>query len=110
MNRKALHWLATLSLVGLIFLTLAWELWLAPLRAGGSWMVLKVLPLLLPLFGVLRGTRRTCLWASVLVLAYGAEGLVRGWTESGLAGTLAWIEFGLAALFAISAAQYAKAT
>ena len=25
------------------------QLWLAPLRPGGSWLVLKVLPLLLPL-------------------------------------------------------------
>jgi hypothetical protein len=33
------------SLVGLIVLGLAWELWLAPLRPGGSLLALKVLPL-----------------------------------------------------------------
>lgn len=109
MSRRALHWGAILSLIGLIFLTLAWELWLAPLRPGGSWMVLKTLPLLLPLFGVLGGNRRTCQWAPLLVLLYCAEGLVRGWTEPGLAGTLAWIEFALATLFVFSAAQFARA-
>ena len=43
------------SLIALIFLGLAWELWLAPLKPGGSLLALKVLPLLVPLFGVLRG-------------------------------------------------------
>jgi uncharacterized membrane protein len=109
MNRSALHRSAALSLIALIFLSLAWELWLAPLRPGGSWLVLKVLPLLLPLFGVLRGIPRTCQWASVLVLPYGAEGLVRGWTEAGLAESLAWTEFALATLFVFSAAKYAQA-
>lgn len=110
MSRPLLHWGAVLSLIGLVFLTLAWELWLAPLRPGGSWLVLKTLPLLLPLFGVLRGNRQTCQWAPVLVLLYGAEGLVRGWTEPAWSGTLAWIEFVLATLFVFSAANYARAS
>src|SRR5690606_28653235 len=37
---------ASVCLIGLIALGLAWELWLAPLRPGGSWLVLKVIPLL----------------------------------------------------------------
>ena len=45
---------AVVSLLALIALGLAWELWLAPLRPGGSWLALKVLPLLLPLPGLLR--------------------------------------------------------
>ena len=48
------RWLAVGSLLGLIVLGLAWELWLAPLRPGGSWLVLKVLPLCVPLAGLLR--------------------------------------------------------
>lgn len=110
MNRSMLHWGAAISLIALVFLTLAWELWLAPLRPGGSWLVLKTLPLLLPLFGVLRGRPRTCQWAPLLVLPYCVEGLVRGWTEPGLAGTLAWTEFALAGLFVFSAAQYVRAS
>ena len=56
MNSRAryFHLGACSSLIALILLGLAWELVLAPLRPGGSWMVLKVLPLLLPLRGVLK--------------------------------------------------------
>lgn len=56
----ALYFACVASLIALIFLGLAWELWLAPLRAGGSLLALKVLPppLLLPLFGILRGRLR----------------------------------------------------
>ena len=57
-------------LIALIFLCVAWELWLAPLRPGGSWLVLKVLPLLAALFGTLRGRRYTYQWASMLSLVY----------------------------------------
>jgi len=50
MNRTAaLHYASIASLIALIILCLAWELWLAPLRPGGSSLVFKVLPLLLPL-------------------------------------------------------------
>ena len=37
---------ACASLIALIFLCLARDLWLAPLRPAGSWLVLKALPLL----------------------------------------------------------------
>jgi uncharacterized membrane protein len=43
MAMKPLPWLhavAVVSLLALIVLCLAWELWLAPLRPGGSWRVL----------------------------------------------------------------------
>ncbi len=108
MSRGLLHHASIASLIGLIFLALSWELWLAPLRPGGSWLVLKALPLLLPLFGILQGRRYTYQWAPVLVLAYAAEGLVRGWTESGPASLLAWGEVALGTLFVLSAAGYAR--
>ena len=48
-------WLAACAtLIALILLGLAWELILAPLKPGGSWLVLKVMPLMAPLFGILR--------------------------------------------------------
>ena len=108
MSRGLLHYASIASLIGLIFLALSWELWLAPLRPGGSWLALKALPLLLPLFGILRGRRYTYQWAPVLVLAYAAEGLVRAWTETGLSAGLAWGEVALASLFVLSAAGYAR--
>ena len=78
--QKTLYLGACSSLLALIFLCLAWELWLAPLRPGGSWLALKALPLLLPLMGILHGRRYTYQWASMLILAYFAEGVMRGYT------------------------------
>lgn len=72
---------ASVSLLGLIALCLLWELWLAPLRPGGSWLVLKVLPLLLPLRGVLKGNLYTMQWASMLILLYFMEGVVRAYSD-----------------------------
>src|SRR6476661_3243774 len=80
---------ASAALLALIALCLAWELWLAPLRPGGSLVALKALPLALPLPGILSGRRYTYQWASLLILAYFAEGATRAWAESGIARTLA---------------------
>ena len=52
------RWLAVGSLVGLIVLGLAWEMWLAPLRPGGSVLALKVLPLVVPLAGLLKNRKQ----------------------------------------------------
>lgn len=69
--------LAQSAWVALIVLSLAWELWLAPLRPGGSWLALKALPLCLPLAGILRGRPYTYQYASMLILAYVAEAVMR---------------------------------
>ncbi|MDO5638441.1 MAG: DUF2069 domain-containing protein [Neisseria sp.] len=71
------HTAAIVSLVGLIAVSLAWELWLAPLRPGGSWLALKALPLCLPLAGILKGRVYTFQWSCMLVLAYFAEAVMR---------------------------------
>jgi uncharacterized membrane protein len=84
------------TLTALIFLCLAWELWLAPLRPGGSLLVLKALPLLAPLWGILRERRYTYQWSSMLVLAYFAEGCVRAFADVGISRMLAAIEIVLA--------------
>lgn len=107
-TQKCLHAGAVLSLVLLIALCLAWELVLAPLRPGGSWLVLKILPLLLPLHGVLKRNIYTLQWASMLILLYFAEGLVRATTDAGLSATLGWIEVGLACIFFLCAILYLR--
>lgn len=84
--------LAAGSLLALIALGLAWELWLAPLRPGGSWLALKVLPLCLPLTGLLKNRMYTYRWLSLLVWLYFTEGVVRATTESGLSAGLAMLE------------------
>lgn len=99
---------ACASLVALIFLCLAWEAWLAPLRAGGSWLVLKALPLLAPLPGVLRGRVYTFQWALLLVLAYLAEGTVRAWSDAGVPALLACVEITLAVIFFTAAIAYVR--
>ena len=73
--------LAVGSLVGLIVLCLAWELWLAPLRPGGSLMALKALPLCLPLAGLLKRRLYTYRWVSLLVWLYFTEGTVRAYSD-----------------------------
>ncbi|OAM29994.1 hypothetical protein A7P95_02935 [Eikenella longinqua] len=69
--------MAVCSLLALIFLSLAWELWLAPLRPGGSWLALKALPLCLLLPGILQRRRQSFLLSGMLVLFYAAEAVVR---------------------------------
>ncbi len=101
---------AVASLIALIFLSLAWELWLAPLRSAGSLLVLKTLPLLLPLFGILRGRVYTYQWASMLILAYFAEGVVRAWSDHGLSAHLALAEIVAALIFFVACILYVRAT
>ncbi len=98
------------SVIALIFLGLAWELRLAPLRPGGSMLALKVLPLLAPLFGLLRGKRYTYQWTSLLVLAYFAEGVVRAWSDRGLSALLALVETALALCVFAGCLLYARRT
>ena len=102
--------IASGALVALVVLCLAWELWLAPLRPGGSLLALKAMPLLLPLPGILRGRRYTYQWASLLVLAWFAEGVVRAWSERSLSQLLAFGEVLLSVLFFAAAVGYARAT
>ena len=102
--------IASVSLIALILLCLAWELWLAPLRPGGSLVALKALPLALPLPGVLAGRRYTYQWSSLLILAYFAEGATRAWAESGLGRALALAEVALSLVFFAAAVSYARLT
>lgn len=98
------RWLAAGSLLGLIVLGMAWELWLAPLRPGGSWLVVKVLPLCVPLAGLLRNRMYTYRWVSLVVWLYFAEGVVRAFSDRGLSARLALLEVTLClALFAACA-------
>lgn len=95
-------------MIALIALCLAWETILAPLRPGGSWLMLKVLPLLVPLFGVLNGKRYTFQWASMMILFYFTEGVVRAWSERPPSSALAMVEILLSTTFYFAAIYYAK--
>jgi uncharacterized membrane protein len=101
---------ACASLIALIFLCVAWELVLAPLKPGGSWLVLKVLPLMAPLFGVLRAKRYTFQWSTLLIWIYAAEGATRAYTDKGLSAGLAAAELALALAYFVFAVSFLKAS
>jgi uncharacterized membrane protein len=94
--------------IALIALALAWELALAPLRPGGSWLALKALPLALLLPGMVRGRRRSFQWMTFLALAYLAEGAVRAWSDAPPARTLALAQAALAVALFLAAAFNAR--
>ena len=97
---------ASASLVALIVVSIAWEAWLAPLRPGGTALVIKAVPLLLALPGVWRQRLYTLQWASMLILLYFTEGVVRGWSDRGLSAGLGWLEAALAVVFFVCALAY----
>jgi len=109
-STRALRAVALGALLGLLVLCLAWELWLAPLRPGGSYLALKALPLVFPVMGLLQGNRRTYQWSSMFVLAYLAEGVVRSWTERGAGQMLALLEIALSVTFFAAVVAYARLT
>ena len=101
---------ASTALIALILLCVAWELFLAPLRPGGSWAVLKALPLLAPLFGVLRGDRYTYQWSTLLIWLYLAEGAARAYTDRGLSAGLALAEAVASLAYFAFAVAYVRST
>jgi uncharacterized membrane protein len=101
---------AASSLCALLLLCLAWELWLAPLRPGGSWLALKVLPLLWIVPGIVRGRIYTYRASTMLILAYFAEGIVRAWSEQGLSARLASAEIALSLTYFVAAITYVRAS
>jgi uncharacterized membrane protein len=105
-QRRARH-LAAASWILLLALCVLWEWQLAPLRAGGSWLVLKAAPLLPPLRGVWRGDAYAMQWALLLVPLYFCEGVVRTFDAQPVA-RLAWIETVLSLVFFISAIVYLR--
>jgi uncharacterized membrane protein len=98
--------LALGSVIALIALGLAWELWLA--RTGSGTLALKVLPLLLPLPGLWRHRMYTFRWLSLLVWLYFLEGAVRATSESGLSQALALVEVLLCLLLFTACALHVR--
>lgn len=109
LSNTTAHFLASLSLLALISLCLLWELWLAPLKPGGSWMALKCLPLLLPLKGLIRRDNYTMQWTSMLVLLYFTEGIVRASSDLlRLSRYLAGVEIALSLILFAALLSYLR--
>jgi uncharacterized membrane protein len=107
---KAAWLAASATLIALIILGLAWELFLAPLKPGGSWLALKVLPLLAPLRGVLHARRYTFQWSTLLIWLYAAEGSARALSDPGPSARLAALELALALAYFAAAVTWLRAT
>lgn len=86
---------ATLMLA-LVALGMAWELWLAP--TGSRSLAFKVLPLIVPLAGVLKLRLASYRGLSLLVWIYVCEGALRASSDTGLSARLAWVELVLCGL------------
>jgi uncharacterized membrane protein len=100
--------LAVGSLLGLIILGLAWELVLAPLRPGGSWIALKVLPLCVPLAGLLKNRMYTYRWVTLLVWLYFTEGVVRAYSDKAPGNYLAMIQVALCLALFVACAMHVR--
>ena len=94
--------------LALIVLGLAWELWLAPVRSGGSWLALKVLPLCFALPGLLRKRMYTYRWVSLLLWLYFTEGVVRAASDRGPGRWLAGVEVLLCLLLFAACALHVR--
>ncbi|MDF1481624.1 DUF2069 domain-containing protein [Extensimonas sp. H3M7-6] len=104
----ATRWLAVGSLLALIVLCLAWELALAPLRPGGSWLALKALPLCVPLAGLLKHRMYTYRWLSLGLWLYFIEGVVRAWSDRPPGNWLALGEVVLCLLLFVACALHVR--
>jgi uncharacterized membrane protein len=98
--------LAVGSLLALIVLGLVWELWLAP--TGNRTLALKVVPLALPLAGLLRNRMYTYRWVSLMVWLYFTEGVVRATSDRGLSAALAVVEIALCLLLFAACAAHVR--
>ena len=108
-TRQKAYWVSVFSLLGLIALCVVWELFVAPIRPGGSWLVLKVLPLLLIVPGIFKQRVRTYQATSLLVWLYFAEGATRASSDPALASQLmAGLEVLLTVLLFASVSVYAR--
>ena len=84
--------LTVAGVLALMALCVAWELWLAPLRPGGTLLALKALPLALPLAGLLKRRMYTYRWLSLMIWLYCTEGLVRATSDAAPSSYYAWAE------------------
>ncbi|TMH04362.1 MAG: DUF2069 domain-containing protein [Betaproteobacteria bacterium] len=98
--------LAVGSALALIALGLAWELWLAP--TGRGTLALKVLPLVIPLPGLLKHRMYTYRWVSLLTWLYFTEGVVRSTSEHGASAVLAGGEIVLSLVLFAACAMHVR--
>lgn len=106
---KGYHYTALFSITCLFLLCILWELWLAPIKPGGSLLFLKAVPLAFAIRGVAKGSHYTLQWSSMLVLLYLMEGVVRVMSDPpGPSIMMAWFEILFSTVFFFSAILYVR--
>ena len=105
---ERLRLLCVASLMSLIGLGVAWELWLAPLPQGTGMLALKVLPLCLGVAGLLKHRLYTYRWLTLLIWLYFTEGVVRAWSDAAPSRWLALAEVALCVLLFIACAAHVR--
>ena len=106
-RQRRWYLIASISLIALVLFMTAREAFIAPLHPGGSWLVLKALPIAIAVFGVLKRRLYTFQWAALLVWLYIAFSLVGAVTDATqTAREASAIETVLGLLFFVAAAMY----
>lgn len=106
---RVFHIGSIISLLFLICWLVAWEMWVAPLKPGGSLLALKALPLLIPLRGVIKRDIYTLQWSSMVILLYFTEGVVRAWSDTlEISRLMAWGEIFLVFVYFACALLYLR--
>lgn len=106
---QSLHLTSSASLICLIVLGVLWETVLSPVKPGSYLWACKVLPLVFPLRGVLQKNIYTMQWASMLILLYFMEGIVRAMGDAeSLSKGLALLEILLCVSFFFSSILYIR--
>lgn len=103
--------IALVGYLGLLAFVLAWHYWLHPHPQLGVGLrfVLFILPLLLPLRGILKGNPYTHAWANFILMLYFLHSLTSIyilWGED--SWYLPWIELILTSIAFIGATYYAR--
>lgn len=103
-----IRWLAFSSTLALIALGIGWELAWAPVRPGGSTLVLKVLPLCFTLAGLWMNRMYTYRWLSLLVWLYFTEGVVRAYSDKAPGNYLALAEVALCIMLFVACVLHVR--
>ena len=107
LDKNPYQLIATAAFIDLFILCVCWEWFVSPLRPGGSWLILKGVPLLFAIPGIWKGKVYTMQWASMLILLYTTEGLVRI-LETGFNFWLALLEVILSTVGFVCLLMYLK--
>ncbi len=107
---RLLQWTALAGLFGLLILLTLWIGWLAPSPTYPKSLLLALLvvPLLLPLRGLLHGRSYTHAWASLLSLLYFTLGVMEAYANPAVRG-LALLEVLFSLMLFVGGVWYVKA-